>query len=264
MAEYKDLWDCVNKVKMDIEVASDTHNLTFYGYASDELRELVLGGLNDALVFKTKKLKVVDGVAILPPDYSAWLKVGIECSSAAGHSRLLWFSYNSDIVNIPNCSNEQFNNCCNDFTAGVNSQYWSDFWMFSSYVHNNQIVAGIYGANANINYGDFNVDLLNNEIVLGECSRHHKYIILQYRANGLGEGTNGVVLDDIFEAVVNGSHHRRVRFKSEKDLTLRPIVQQYRREKVVSWNRVMARKSSFTKETFLEVYRSSITGVAKR
>lgn len=262
MARYSDLWDVVDSVKKDLEIATDAHNLTFYKYAQDEFRELILAGLHDAFTFKTVKLDVVDGVATLPPDYQTWLKVGYE---RCGH--IMYFSYNADILNLPKtcCSDDEFNDCCNQFdSGGVNSPYWGDFWMYSSYFHNNQITAGAFGATANINYGDFKIDIEKNQVVLGRHSRRHKHIILQYRSTGY-YGIDGVVNDDIIQALVDGVHWRRVRFRAETaDPGLRPMVAGYRRERTVSWGRVLARKAAFTKESFLEVYRAGVTMIPKR
>lgn len=259
---YRDLWTVVNSVKRDMNLATDAYDLTFYKYATDELRELILAGLADALVFKTVKLDVVDNCAVLPVDYSTWLKVGAEhCGN------ILYFAYNAELFKLPKtcCTDTDFENCCNDFdSGGLNSQYYAEFWQNSMYYHNNQITAGVYGATANINYGEFNIDLPNRRIILGHGYRSRKHVMLQYRSNGLGEGINGVVTDDMLEAIVNGVHWRRLRFKSEDDKDLRQLVPQARRERVISWERVLARKSALTAEEFLDLYRHSITGVPKR
>ena len=256
-----DIWSVVDSVKKDLEIATDAHNLTFYKYAQDEFRELILAGLYDAFTFKSVRLEVVDNRAVLPSDYQTWLKV---CAERCGN--ILFFAYNQDILDLPKlCGPDEFNDCANQFDAGnLNSPYWGNFWMYSSYFHNNQITAGAFGASANINFGDFRIDQEKNEIILGEHARRYKHIILQYRSDGYS-GINGVINDDILEALVNGSHWRRVRFKSENiDPTLRPLVQGYRRERTISWGRVLARKSAFSKDEFLDIYRSGIHGLPKR
>jgi len=268
MGSYMDFWSVVDSVKKDLELNTDIHDLTFYKYCQDEFRELVLAGQIDYLAIKTVKIDLDhNGIGALPADYGTWLKVGNERCG-----RILWYMYNSNLLNLPEncCAEQEFQNCANQWDScnpneNPSSPFWSNYYQYGYYYHNNQFVGGAFGQSANINFGAFNIDESTNTIIArGWCNRY-KEVMLQYRTDMSSYGINGIVTDNIIQALVYGVHWNRVRFRSESaDVTLRPLVKQYRRERVIAWNRVLARKSSFTMETFLDVYRRGIVSVPKR
>jgi hypothetical protein len=262
MAEYKDLWDVVSSVQKNFEEDNDVYALTYYKHAQDEMRELILAGLYDAMVFKTVRIPIVEGVGTLPSDYSTYLKVGaLHCG------RILNLTYNQDLFDISSCcSHDECAQRMGEYESNsLNSPYWGSQWYYASYFHNGQYVAGAYGAGAGFHYGDFRIDQPNSQIVV-ERNEHRliKEVVMEYRSNGSLYGINGIVNDDIIEAVVNGVVYRVAKYRALKDKSYLGLIELYKSDKNIAWRRVLARKSAFTMEGFLEIYRDSIRGVPKR
>lgn len=263
-----DLWDVVRSVQKDYEEATDAYNLTWYKHVQDEYRELIIAGLHDAMMFKTIRIPIEDGRGVLPPDYLQWLKAGYYHHGPHGKGhQLVNLSYNPEL-RLPAencCSRETEEERRVDLDTGsLSDPFWGSMWYFTSYVHNGQLVAGAYGAGAGFHHGCFSIDEPNNQLLIERRHHHIKEVVLEYRSDGSSYGINGTVNSNIIEALVNGVHWRITKFRAIKDASLRPMIQTMQNSRNTSWRRVLSRKASFSKETFLDIYRASIQSTPKR